>query len=230
MKKPASKKVEQKAEAKPAKKRSPSKSEPIKQPLKTLAKVLTRATRPEKVKGKKSDDELIAQVGAAYRAGVSVAEMADRFGVQENAICKWASKYKWKIDLRERIAQEAQRKLLANGGITDDLIVEAASNDLMMTLARHARVLSKNMDLIEQAQSQLMPVTSKDAAAVAEAALEDEEKIPLTQKVMVIKTLVDASDKVITGQRRHFKIDSAEDKNRAEIVEALAEATARLNG
>jgi len=204
---------------------------PEKKPLKTLAKVLTRATRPglTSKKGRKHDPELIEQVSAAYRSGVKIVQISDAFGVPEKTIKGWASKYEWKIDLRDRINREAQRKILA-GGIDDDAIVDAASNEIVMMLSRHASVLKKHIDIIEVAQKQLLdllepPKVSPDSLDIVGS---KQEEIFLPQKVAVAKMLVEASSKVISDQRKHYKVDSAEDSNRSAITDWLAEATARM--
>jgi hypothetical protein len=172
---------------------------------------------------KKYPPEIIAEVGNLYRGGmITVPEISDRFDIKEATIRRWASKYKWKRDLRARIQQEAER-IIEIGAVNEDAFVDQAANELASALSIHARVLAKNLRLIEQAQAQLMPETSADAVALADLPPEDEEKIPMGQRVAVMKMIVDAASKAIADQRKHYKMDNAEGGGWDTVHKAMAE-------
>lgn len=87
-------------------------------------------------------------IEAAYRAGLlSIRAIADKYGANHSTILKRAKKHGWQRDLTEKVKsatkQKVTRTVTTNGNqnsvVTDDEIVEAASDEASAVVLGHRK-------------------------------------------------------------------------------------------
>lgn len=96
--------------------------------------------------------EVWAKIEVGYRAGVPVSQLAEIHGVSTSTISARAKKRGWTKDLRQRVAEETARKVVADGlrdGATDEDIVDAASTAAALVTKRHQQTTARLGRVIE---------------------------------------------------------------------------------
>ena len=158
--------------------------------------------------------DVFRRVGEEYRAGFLLVEIAERYGVDEDTVTRWASRYGWTRDLNKRVQARTSAKLAGVEGQDPspgelEKAVDSAAETQVAVVRAHRKRAQDLYAVFDRVNAYLAAYLDP---GVSDRVLKERFPRPIltsTESVgHALHTLASVHSKLVTLERQAYNIDA----------------------